>query len=228
LLIAAAAGIGAAVLWDILAEALRRRDRTQLLPGLWLLLPLPVALYLHMPSKFQLAAAPAAALLVAREISHLKRRPARWVLVSTVALGVGLGVLILKADAVFAGLGRRAAAELIAPYTSLGKRVWFEGHWGFQWYAEKAGGRPLSAVPPRPSAGDYLVSSWNSAAFGNLLPAKRMLIATLADDSPGGRIMSFKDGTGFYSNAWGLLPWAWGSGLIDRFDLSKYAAETAH
>jgi len=48
---------------------------------------------------------------------------------------------------------------------------------------------------------------------------KRKLLATLKDSTPGGRIMDNSLGSGFYSNRWGYLPWAWGDDVIDRFFL---------
>jgi hypothetical protein len=147
------------------------------------------------------------------------------VLVVTCVLGVALGVAILRADAAFAGLGRRAAAELIAPQVAAGHRVWFAGHWGFQWYAEKAGGRILTLTPPFPLPGDLLVISTRSEPGGAILDmlANRYPRAThlgrIEDASPGGRLMSAEAGAGFFSNAWGYLPWGWGKEPLDTFDL---------
>ena len=64
----------------------------------------------------------------------------RPILALTTIAGVTLGIAILRADAAFAGLGRRAVAELIAPNVAAGHRVWFATNWGFQWYATRAGG----------------------------------------------------------------------------------------
>ncbi len=218
-LVAPAAGLAAGALWDILAGGLRAKDRVQTALGLWLLISLPVALYLHMPSKYLLAAAPAAAILVARRASQASRRFALAALGATVAAGVLLGVLIVRADTAFAGLGRRAAAELIAPNVAAGRNVWFAGHWGFQWYAEKAGARCLTITPPRPLAGDLAVSSLRSFGHAIHLFPDRKLLATIEGSEPGGRIMSMNLGSGFFSNYWGYLPWAWGDEVLDRFDL---------
>ncbi len=217
--IAPAAGLGAAVLWDVLADGRRRRDAVQIVLGLWLLVSLPVTLYLHMPSKYLLASAPAAAILVGRLLASRPAAFQRALLGATVAAGLLLGVSILRADAAFAGLGRRAAAELIAPHVAAGHNVWFAGHWGFQWYAEKAGARCLTITPPRPLQGDLAVSSLRTRGHAIHLFPKRKLLATLEDDTPGGRIMSTNLGSGFYSNSWGYLPWAWGNEVLDRFDL---------
>jgi hypothetical protein len=218
-LIAPAAALGAAALWDILADGWRRRDATQAVLGLALLVALPVTLYLHMPSKYLLASAPLAAILVARALASRSRALVRALLCATVVLGVTLGVLILRADANFAGLGRRAAAELIAPEVAAGRNVWFAGHWGFQWYAEKAGARCLTITPPLPLHGDLAVSSLRSFGHAIHLYPERKLLATLEDGTPGGRIMSMNLGSGFYSNTWGYLPWAWGDEVLDSFSL---------
>ncbi|MFA6092730.1 MAG: hypothetical protein WCU88_11825 [Elusimicrobiota bacterium] len=217
--IAPIAGLGAAVLWDILHDAWTRGDGPQFVLGSWLLAALPVCAYLHMPSKYLLASAPAAAILVARALAASTAALRRAVLGLTLVLGAGLGVLILRADAAFADLGRRAAAEMIAPRIREGRNVWFAGHWGFQWYAEKAGARCLTALPPHPLRGDLVVSTEHSFGRTIELFSNRKELSDLVDLTPGGRIMDQSLGAGFYSNAWGCLPWAWGSTEIDRFVL---------
>jgi hypothetical protein len=222
--IAPIAGVGAAVLWDIFADGWKRRDSLQLALGLWLLIPLAPAPYSHLPSKYLLAAVPAAALLVAREMSNLGGARARAALGATCALGIALGVAILRAVAAFAGLGRRAAAELIAPNVAKGHRVWFAGHWGFQWYSEKAGGRILTRTPPYPAPGDLVVTSVECDPGTEIIEMLRhdfrgKHLARLEDASPGGRVMSHEIGAGFFSNAWGYLPWGWGTEPLDTFDL---------
>ena len=224
---AALAGIGATVLWDVVADGWKRRDSVQLTLGLWLLAPLAVLPYPHFPSKYLLASVPAAAILVARELAAADRLRARAVLAVTCAAGLALGIAILRADAVFAGVGRRAAAELIAPQVAAGHRVWFVGHWGFQWYAERAGGRPVTITPPFPSKGDLVVVSLNSEP-GREIPAllERMYprtthLARVEEFEPGGRAMDTSVRAGFFSQAWGYKPWAWGRGVVDRFDLRR-------
>jgi hypothetical protein len=106
-----------------------------------------------------------------------------------------------------------------------GHRVWFAGHWGFQWYAERSGGRILTITPPYPLPGDLVVVSTNSEPG---IPILRMLgmryprathLGHVEDATPGGRLMSAEAGVGFFSNAWGYLPWGWGTEPLDTFDL---------
>jgi Dolichyl-phosphate-mannose-protein mannosyltransferase len=222
LLIAPAAGLGAGVLCDVLGDGWRRRDAIQIVLGLSLLIALPVVIYIHMPSKYLLASVPTASILVGRVFAAKSRTFSRAILGATVVAGIVLGLLIIRADAKFAELGRRAANELIAPQVAAGRNVWFAGHFGFQWYAEKAGARYLTMTPPLPLRGDLAVSSLNSMGFAknpiDLFPARKLL-ATLEDSTPGGRIMDKSLGSGFYSNHWGYLPWAWGDDVLDRFSL---------
>jgi hypothetical protein len=217
---AAVAGLGAAVLFDVLSDGWTRRDGVRIILGLWLLVGLVAAPYFQVPSKYLLASAPAAALLIASEMSRRGDRVAKAVLAGTCVLGLGLGVAILRADAAFAGLGRRAAAALIGPQVAAGRNVWFTAHWGFQWYAERAGGRIVTLTPPYPERGDLIVLSRNTETGGRIsrmvVSAFRLReVATIAERAPGGRVM--QDGAGFYDNGRGYLPWAWGTGTVDAF-----------
>jgi hypothetical protein len=218
-LIGAAAGIGLAAVWDVLDDARRRGNVVQMMLGAWLLVATPVMIYQHMPSKFQLASAPAVAILLASALGERLDKARRVATVAIVASGLCLGLLIVKADADLGALGRDAARELIAPNVIAGHRVWFDGHWGFQWYAEKAGAFCLTATPPRPSRGDLAVSSFRTGGGVNALFPARTLIRSVEGSSSGGRIISSSLGAGFYGTAWGYLPWAWGDDVLDRYDL---------
>jgi hypothetical protein len=109
---------------------------------------------------------------------------------------------------------------LIAPQVAAGKRVWYVGHWGFQWYADKAGGRYFNVTPPHPQPGDLVVSCQNCEPSLYLEQMSEVAhLARTEDRTPGGRVMSKEGGAGFFSNTWGYLPWAWGHDVIDAFDV---------
>jgi hypothetical protein len=214
------AGIGAAVMWDLCADAINSRDTNRLLLVAWLLVPLPVVFYVQYPSKYLLAAAPAAALIVARELAAAPVQRARAVFAGTLAAGVVVGVLVLRADAAFAGFGKRAAEELIAKNVASGRRVWFDGHWGFQWYAERAGGMPVTITEPFPQAGDLIVSCPQSLGYMlKRLTQPHRLVDRMEDKTPGGRILNRSAYAGFYTNRLGNLPWSWSAEPLARCDL---------
>jgi hypothetical protein len=201
------AGLGYLVVLDVAELALRARTRDEIALAAWLLVALPVALYLNLAAKYVVISAPAVAIVIAR-------RASTPILYSTCAAGIALGVGILLADARFADVGRRAAAELVAPHVARGERVWFMGHWGFQWYAEHAGGSALTTQTVA-ARGDVIVGCEVAGVSVPTAPP-RDLLATVADDAGGGVIMSADDAVGFYSNMWGFLPWWWSSGPAER------------
>jgi hypothetical protein len=217
-LIAPVAGLGLAALADVLIDAWQRRDALQLALGAWLLVPLSTVVYVHLPSKYLLGAAPAACLLVARAMAE-REKLGRRVLVAGTVLGAALGVAILSANAAFAEVNRAGARSLIAPQVAAGRTVWYVGHWGFQWYAEKAGAHCWSTEPPYPVEGDLIASTWNSTY--PLVKDLEVLthLGRVAESRPGLRIMSRELGAGFYSNNWGYLPLAWGDGQVEAVDL---------
>ncbi len=216
------AGLGIGVLWDMIADGWKKRDSIELALGFWTLIALPTLFYAQLPPKYLVASAPAAALLIVRELTSRRGNQVWIILGAAVMIGTFLGIAILRADATIAGLGRRAAAELIAPHTAAGRNVWFVGHLGFQWYAENSGACPLTVTPPYPSAGDLLVMSIAG------VPNERVLlmienqfpnlsrVAHIEDTRPGGRIMNKRLGAGFYSNHSGYWPWIWSDSLVDQ------------
>jgi 4-amino-4-deoxy-L-arabinose transferase-like glycosyltransferase len=90
-------------------------------------------------------AAPAGILLVRRlEV----RRRLQAVLVPTglkVALSLGAAVTlsVAWADYTMAKSARLAAVTIFHKYTADSRLLWFEGHWGFQYYIEALGARPV-------------------------------------------------------------------------------------
>ena len=177
--------------------------------------------------------APAVALLLLRELGLHQpqaqaisdgrtRRPVGLTLGLTLGLGALLGFLIVRTDAAFAELGRRAAAEQIAPRVQNGESVWFVGRWGFQWYAQRAGARTVTRTPPWPAPGSIVVAS-NRAADSCLIEVvkKKRLVTQLGDIHWGGRVMADEVGAGFFSNGWGLLPWMVSAEPLDRYDVYR-------
>jgi hypothetical protein len=216
-----AMALAIAAIAGALIEGGRSRDGRRLGLAAWLLVPLPILPYVHLPPKYLVASAPGAALLLARAT---RLRDGRWARLAGICVGVAglaLGLLIVRADADLAGLERRAAHREIGPRVRAGKQVWFSGHWGFQWYAERAGAHPLVRNPRPAQPGDIVVV--DEEAFSQELindyPDRRLL-NTLVDDRPGGRIMNRAANAGFYSNYWGDLPWNWSdTAALDRISV---------
>jgi hypothetical protein len=214
--LAVAIALAFVTLADVLIDAWRRGDRDQLVLGAWLLPALAALPYVHLPCKFVLVSAPAAALLLARLMERAGSRLPAAVAGVVIALGAALGVLIVLADSEFADAGRDAARHFIAPRVRAGEHVRFHGAWGAQWYASEAGAEVVAEGDPAPRPGDILVLS---AGTPGTMPSGQLGLEPLDEldvTSHFGQVMSMKEGVGFYSNWYGYLPWTWRNGLIER------------
>jgi len=216
-LCAPATGLGLAVLVDILVDAWRRRDHLQFVCGLWLLIAAPAAIYHHLPVKYLVPSAPAMALLIVRDLDFKQRLRTFCLVTPVVAACVLLSVLILRADAAQAEIGRRGG-RLIAEriYESPDRKVWLDGAWGFQWYGMKAGAVPMTSTPPFPQPGDLVVVGPQGKLASKLVPRRtRLFVKDYA--ASGGRVM--QDGAGFHSNPTGPLPWSWGKSSRGKLEV---------
>jgi hypothetical protein len=98
-------------------------------------------------------------LLTGRLAVHTCREPGRLALVRGIALaGVVLGLIFQGIDILDAYAQKRAveqAAQWIRAQG--GGTVWYAGHWGFQYYAEQAGMKPVVPQETVFHQGDWLV-----------------------------------------------------------------------
>lgn len=209
--------LGYAAVADVLVGCWDESRTTRLALGVWLLLPGVTVIYIHTPPKYHVVAAPAAALLVAQ--LSVRTALGAWVVRSSVCAGVVFAILIIHADAQASNHSRTAVDEIIKPRIAAGQRVWFVGHWGFQWYAEEAGARIVTLSPPYPEPGAFVLSSSLDGCPVLAELTGKHLIHRRVHDDPGGRVMSRPDGVGFYSNFWGPLPWSWSCRELCRFEL---------
>jgi hypothetical protein len=199
---------GGAVLVDLIWKCLANRDHVGSLLNLWLLIPLPLIVYAHLPIKYLLASMPAMVLIVIRLFSGAPRKRALLTYGTIVVVCAGYSVVLLKADYDFAEYGRRAAAELIAPRVGAGENVWYGGDWGFYLYAQEAGARVSRPDQAGPYPGELLAIGVMER--GDLTLKRfpnRELVDSRSYDSPHGRTMGY--GAGLYSNAYGFLSWRW-------------------
>jgi hypothetical protein len=100
----------------------------------------------------------AATLLVGHAASRSPWR-GRLPLASLVGLQVLLGLVVHGVDVLEARAGRTAAREAASWIRAQepGARIWFVGHWGFQFHAEQAGLEPLIPDYTQVRRGDWLV-----------------------------------------------------------------------
>jgi hypothetical protein len=210
---------GCCVLTDLVWEAWRSRDQRQMFPVLWLLIPLPIAYYGHLPIKYLLPCMPAMILICFRLAQDVPARVARALGIVSIAAGLGYSLLILRADMERAEFGRDAMRELIQPHVLAGEKVWCEGHFDAYWYAPLAGAEVVVPGAREPQPGDLLAVGPKPifrAVRLSLFP-KRSMVQKVTHRYRFGRTAG--EGAGLYTNALGAWLWTFRNGADESFEL---------
>jgi Dolichyl-phosphate-mannose-protein mannosyltransferase len=153
---------------------------------------------------------------------HLERRAGGRTGVLAAALWVGValtltgGLTLAVADLRFAEAARDVARRATT-YRPAQHAAWFTGEWGFRHYLEREGFTSFTASDSL-ADGDVLVAA-EVACPSDLGPvADRLHLVGTIESLPAFPItvMSFETHAGFYSNGWGLLPYSFAKGPLER------------
>jgi hypothetical protein len=171
--------------------------------------------------------APAAGMVLARRLdalsekredlnlsSRLSINPLLWVLMVLAALSVSRGDLKL------ANTAREAARSIAAQYGGDGRTMWFQGHWGFQYYMQEAGAKAWDVKSSKIEPQDFMIIPSNNTNVYKLPNHRIRLIETIKlNPSSWIATMSPALGAGFYWDAKGPLPFAIGSVPAEEYDI---------
>ena len=136
-----------------------------------------------------------------------------------------VALLVAWSDCRLADSARAAAAAIVAKAGDRPGRLYFEGHWGFQYYMQQLGALPLDRRKPGVQPGDLVVMPSNNTnvrlmdddhyqAVPELQPDAVVPCAWLAT-------MDRALGAGFYASSWGPLPFAFGRASPERYRVLK-------
>jgi len=154
---------------------------------------------------------PAVGILLARRWESVRgQRPLAWQ--AGLALSALLSLLVAQADFQLAVAVRRSAEEACARYRQSGKMVWFEGHWGFQYYMQKLGADIVDFKHPRQRPGDVLLLPQHNTDVS--APAAEIIANRDLLSVPNPSLLATWQtvvGAGFYSSVIGPLPFALGN-----------------
>jgi 4-amino-4-deoxy-L-arabinose transferase-like glycosyltransferase len=218
-------GLGGVLLLVLAAVDLaRHRDPPALLLGLWMAGGFVFAAFVNsaVNARSVLLMAPAAAILVVRRLGPAPPSAgvvADWRMWRALPVGLALALLLASADHGLAGAGRTAARRIHADYGGGATRtLWFQGHWGFQYYMELEGARAVDRSRPRVTAGDLLIIPENNSNTFALpsVPLTHVGVLELVSS----RWMTTTHplrGAGFYSDFIGPLPFAAGPVPPERY-----------
>ena len=209
---------GVLVLALVAADLARRRDADALLLALWTIGGFVFAAFVNssINGRSILVMTPAVAVLVVRTLQARGiEGPARtW---SPVVAGLAVAMVLAWADA---GLARdgRMASDRIRERHGHAPHVWFQGHWGFQFYMEAWGARAVDGRRIALRPGDVMVVPENNANTFVLLGVPMRVAPPI--EIPSARWLTTMHrlaGAGFYSDFWGPLPFAIGPTPPERY-----------
>jgi hypothetical protein len=206
-------------------EAWQRRDTVSAVLAVWIIVGFIFATVLNwtVSARSLLPIVPAAAILVVRRLGPTNSIPtARWRLLWPLIPSVLIGLFLATADFKFANSARTAARRIAAKYESARGHVWFQGHWGFQYYMEKLGGRPVDFRRSTLQPGEVLVVPRNYSNTTCLAPGEVELLETMEFTACSWlSTMDEATGAGFYAADCGPLPFVVGRAPPQKFYLVK-------
>lgn len=162
-------------------DVYRRRDPASILLACWVIGTLLFAVFVNwtMNARSILPLVPAASILIVRRLEErlgdTMAQRLRWLAWPLVVTGV-VALFVTAADYCMADAGRKAARELHQDYARGHGPIWFQGHWGFQYYLEALGGRVV----------DFDLMQGYEVPSVLLLPANSTYVLTLNPNQPYG------------------------------------------
>ncbi len=220
LLFAFAGGIS---IWALaLTDFWKNRDAPSSLLLLWIAGTyfFAIAVNWTINSRSLLPLIPAASILIARRLDRIPSLSPRWCWLAWSAPLIVAGVVALwvaYGDAVLANTARVAAGYVHQQTRDESGAVEFQGHWGFQYYMEAFGARPLEQGESGSHPGDIIVVPVNNTNPFKL--AEETTLMKIVDVAVPARVATMSPGlgAGFYSSVWGPLPFAFGAVPNERY-----------
>ena len=200
------ATIGIAILALAVTDVAQRRTADSVLLSLWVIGTFFFAAIMNwsITARTLLPMAPAVMILLLRRFNTSQASNGRtlWWPLLPAAL---VSLLVTTADYKLANTARLASSYFQKRFQTEPGTVWFEGHWGFQYYMEQWRAKPVDQKERGIVSGDLVIIPVNNTNI--TLPAitarreqvnfPQFLVATMSPET----------GAGFYSSRWGPLPW---------------------
>lgn len=200
-----------------IADYWNRRSPDSLLLGLWILGTFVFASLINwtVNARSVLPLIPAAGILTVRRLETMHHAWTRSLILQVAGALMVSGVLsiwLAAADTRLANLGRDAAHSVQWRTSNEFGTLWYEGHWGFQYYMEQLGALPVDDQDFRIRPGDRVVVPENNteiAGFPQDPFFQQEAVLKFPNPSMATTICS-RLGAGFYSSYWGPLPFTFG------------------
>lgn len=175
--------------------------------------------------RYLLPMLPAAAILLVRRLEFRKLlQVGNQIGPLWAPLGFSLVIALMAtwADTALANSMRTAAFSIQQQAGATAHTVWFEGHWGFQYYMEQQGAKPVDFWHMPFAAGDAVVlPKGNSRVYTPPKDGLEPWFEYEATTMTWLTTMNQSCGAGFYSDDWGPLPYAFGKVPPEKYVILK-------
>ncbi len=221
---AAYAASGAMILWLSAADLIKRRDAASCLLALWVFGTFAFAVFFNwtVNSRAILPIATAGGLIIIRSLEKEGFTYARSKLALAVIAGAVISFSVSLADYSLAATARSAASTITQRYPVEGRTIWFQGHWGFQYYMEEGGAKAIDFRRSFIAPGEVIASPLN-ATGRRVMPAgfteyiEEIRVPALSWAST----MGLASGAGFYASEWGPVPFRFGRSKDEVFVIMR-------
>lgn len=143
-----------------------------------------------------------------------------WKLPLLLVVSLFIGHQVALADYRLADTGREAALNIMDDFRGRGGTVWFQGHWGFQFYMEALGGKAIDVRHPDFAKDDIVVEPFNNT-YPVRLPQEAKISEMRFPTGSYITTMNPLKGAGFYSSVFGPLPYAVSSESIETYSIYR-------
>jgi 4-amino-4-deoxy-L-arabinose transferase-like glycosyltransferase len=215
---------GVSLLGLVVSDVRRCGDADSWLLALWVLGTFAFAAIFNWTdsARAHLPMAPAVGILLMRQLDRrvlsgpgLPARGRLAVLVPAVLVALS----VTWADYRWANEVRAVAVRMEQEVIALGRPTHFFGHWGFQYYLEEAGARPLDFLRDRAQPGDYLLVPRNNYLTPEEIdPSAASLVGEYTHSGPSWvQTVSPSRAAGFYDSEIGPMPYSFGRADPDLY-----------
>jgi tetratricopeptide (TPR) repeat protein len=173
--------------------------------------------------RSMLPMAPVLGILLVRRIEQGALSFKRYsILFGLLVPAIFVALLVTWADYGLANSARSAVEKIYASYQKGPGTLWFQGHWGFQYYMELRGAKIAGSRKFRPATDDILIVPENN--YGTFpVPPDKIVSLREAIELPSVcrwlTTMNRFGGAGFYGDVWGILPFVIGATLPERYNI---------
>lgn len=167
---------------------------------------------------------PAVGVLLARRVDQLQWQTEKKVRAAAAVLVIsgGISLWIGAADTKLGNTARQAATKFCQSLRGENGTMWFEGHWGFQYYMESCGARPVDLHQTPVHPGDLLVIPENNTSLIEVSQDEADFVNDVEIEMPfWATTVRAELGAGFYSAVWGPLPYVFGPVPPERYKVLR-------